>query len=297
MRARITARPEAEQDGAIVSPMRSRLLTTLSIFSLGLIACSEAGPDSGSGGSPGAGGDPATGGAGVGGTPEASGGAPTSGGAPAGGAPSIGGNNTGGDNSGASGGEVSAGGAPAGGAPSTGGGAQGSGGSQSDEFLLSGPAWEGVNNDDCTPETPEPCPTYPLESTNFGSPQKNVSPEISWSGVPEGTMSFALVLSDLTNGMAHWVLYDIPASVTMLPKGLPSGSPLQDPAGAKQVSFAGASYFGSGACGNVYEHRLYALGDASLSPAMTSASAARTAVQNADVLGETFIRLQSRDCN
>lgn len=277
----------------------SRLVPALSIFSLWLTACSEAGPDAGSGGSPGAGGDAATGGAGGGsiGTGGSTGGAASgNGGTSAGGAPSTGGagaNNTGG----ASGGAENTGGALVGGGPGADGGSENTGGTGSDEFLLSGPAWEGVNNEDCTAETPEPCPTYPLESTNFGSPQKNVSPELSWSGVPEGTMSFALVLSDLTNGMAHWVLYDIPASVTMLPKGLPSGSPLQDPAGAKQVSFAGASYFGSGACGNVYEHRLYALGDASLSPAMTSASAARTAVQNADVLGETFIRLQSRDCN
>lgn len=267
-----------------------RFLATLLIPSLSLIACGESGaPVDGTGGGLATGGGIGSGGAASGGA--AAGGALGSGGAvSSGGATSSGGA--------ASGGAVSSGGAASGGAESSGGsasGGDGSGGAGSGEFLLSGTEWEGVNNEDCTKETPEPCPTYPLESTNFGSPQKNISPEMSWSGVPEGTMSFAVVLSDLSNGMAHWAIYDIPADVTMLAKGLPAMSPLTDPEGAKQVSFAGPGYFGSGACGNVYEHRLYALGVENLNPT-GNVGAVRTAIQASDILGETFIRLQSRDC-
>lgn len=268
-----------------------RLLLAFLVPSLSLLACGESGsPPSGTGGAA-AGGGLASGGA-------ASGGGPGSGGAASGGAMSGGATSAGGATSGGaanSGGGTSSGGVESAGGAATGG--DGSGGSASDEFLLSGAEWEGVNNDDCTKEITEPCPTYPLESTNFGSPEKNISPEMSWSGAPEGTLSFAVVLSDLSNGQAHWVIYDIPADVTVLAKGLPAMSPLTDPEGAKQISFSGPAYFGSGACGNVYEHRLYALGVENLNPTGNMVSAVRTAVQDSDILGETFIRLQSRGCD
>lgn len=270
-----------------------------------LVACGEASPADDSigsggasaGGTPGAGGAVATGGltaaGGAGGGQGAGGSVSVGGVASVGGTVGSGGAASGGDaavGGVGTGGEVAAGGASSGGSVGAGGGGAG-------EFLLSSPAWEGVNNEDCTKDVTEPCPTYPLESTNFGSPEKNVSPEMSWSGVPEGTLSFAVVLSDLTNGSAHWALYDIPADVSMLPRGLPKTSPLTDPAGAIQVTnFGQTGYFGSGACGNVYEHRVYALGVANLG-ATGNVTAIRTAIQGADILGETFIRLQSRDCN
>jgi len=56
---------------------------------------------------------------------------------------------------------------------------------------------------------------------------ENVSPPLQWTGVPEGTRSFALichdpdapVLSEGTYGFIHWVLYNIPGSVTSLSEG------------------------------------------------------------------------------
>ncbi len=52
----------------------------------------------------------------------------------------------------------------------------------------------------------------------------NRSPELHWSGAPPGTRSFALVMHDpdapVAGGWYHWLLYDIPASVTRLPEGL-----------------------------------------------------------------------------
>lgn len=50
-----------------------------------------------------------------------------------------------------------------------------------------------------------------------------VSPPLSWSGVPAGTWSFALIAHDpdapLISGFTHWVLYGIPADVREIPAG------------------------------------------------------------------------------
>ncbi|WP_324275557.1 YbhB/YbcL family Raf kinase inhibitor-like protein [Blastococcus brunescens] len=52
---------------------------------------------------------------------------------------------------------------------------------------------------------------------------EGVSPELSWSGVPEGTRSFVLVVDDpdapLVGGFVHWVLYGIPADATSIQQG------------------------------------------------------------------------------
>jgi len=51
----------------------------------------------------------------------------------------------------------------------------------------------------------------------------NVSPQLSWSGVPEGTKSFAFTMVDPEGraglGVFHWVAYGIPASVTSFAEG------------------------------------------------------------------------------
>jgi Raf kinase inhibitor-like YbhB/YbcL family protein len=51
----------------------------------------------------------------------------------------------------------------------------------------------------------------------------DVSPPLEWSGVPEGTKSFAVVSHDpdapLVDGFTHWVAYGIPGDATGLPEG------------------------------------------------------------------------------
>ena len=51
----------------------------------------------------------------------------------------------------------------------------------------------------------------------------NVSPQLSWTGAPEGTKSFALLMEDPEGrggaGVHHWVAYGIPASVTSFAEG------------------------------------------------------------------------------
>ena len=52
---------------------------------------------------------------------------------------------------------------------------------------------------------------------------EDVSPPVEWSGAPEGTRSFAVVVHDpdapLVDGFTHWVVYGIPAEATGLEEG------------------------------------------------------------------------------
>lgn len=64
----------------------------------------------------------------------------------------------------------------------------------------------------------------PTKHTGEG---ENVSPPLTWSDAPEGTRSFAVachdpdapLISGGRYGYVHWVLYNIPASVTSLSEG------------------------------------------------------------------------------
>lgn len=52
----------------------------------------------------------------------------------------------------------------------------------------------------------------------------DVSPALSWSGAPQGTQSFALILEDPdapSGTFTHWVLYDLPAGAQQLPENVP----------------------------------------------------------------------------
>lgn len=60
---------------------------------------------------------------------------------------------------------------------------------------------------------------------------EDISPPLSWSGVPEGARSLALVCDDLdasTAPQVHWVLFNLPTHSSRLPEGVPPWRSLTD---------------------------------------------------------------------
>jgi Raf kinase inhibitor-like YbhB/YbcL family protein len=97
---------------------------------------------------------------------------------------------------------------------------------------------------------------------------EGLSPAISWTNAPAGTQSFFLNMHDMdlarnktTDDQAHWVVWNIPATATGLPEGVPKGPKLAN--GAFQISATGQMYRGPGAGANGPKHHyvfeLYAL--------------------------------------
>jgi Raf kinase inhibitor-like YbhB/YbcL family protein len=111
----------------------------------------------------------------------------------------------------------------------------------------------------------------------------NTSPELDWTAGPAGTMSYAMVLTDLSNGFLHWVVWDIPPETRSLPALLPTTATLTEPAGARQVALSGTGYTGPCPNGNVHDYQfdIHALDVATLpglsaNPTTTAATDAVT---------------------
>jgi Raf kinase inhibitor-like YbhB/YbcL family protein len=89
----------------------------------------------------------------------------------------------------------------------------------------------------------------PVKFTQAGD---QTSPAISWTNTPAGTVSFLLHMHDVegvrnhtTDDQLHWLVWNIPATATGLPEGIPMGAQLQN--GAYQISASGLMYRGPGA--------------------------------------------------
>lgn len=80
-------------------------------------------------------------------------------------------------------------------------------------------------------------PNGTMENTqvfnSFGCTGENISPDLTWTGAPKETKSFALTVYDpdapTGSGWWHWTVLNIPASVTSLETGasgskMPTGS-------------------------------------------------------------------------
>jgi Raf kinase inhibitor-like YbhB/YbcL family protein len=97
-----------------------------------------------------------------------------------------------------------------------------------------------------------------------------VSPKLAWTNVPAGVVTFALIMHDpdtapqkKAEDILHWMAFNIPASATELPEGVPAAAAMAD-GGVQAKSFRGAvGYMGPGApAAGPYHHytfELYAL--------------------------------------
>lgn len=71
--------------------------------------------------------------------------------------------------------------------------------------------------------------------SQFTCDAADLSPALSWSDPPAGTASYALIADDPdapAGTWTHWILYDLPASVTSLPEGVAKVDEL--PTGGRQ---------------------------------------------------------------
>ena len=93
----------------------------------------------------------------------------------------------------------------------------------------------------------------------------DVSPPLSWSGAPAGTVSFALIVDDPdapVGTWVHWVLYNIPADLRGLGEDLPAGERLDDGSIHGRNGWGNLGY--GGPCpppgsAHTYAFKLYAL--------------------------------------
>jgi Raf kinase inhibitor-like YbhB/YbcL family protein len=84
------------------------------------------------------------------------------------------------------------------------------------------------------------------------APGEGTSPAMSWANTPVGTQSFVLHMHDMdlarnktTDDQVHWVVWNIPATATGFPEGVPKGAQMPD--GSLQISVTGPMYRGPGA--------------------------------------------------
>ncbi len=83
--------------------------------------------------------------------------------------------------------------------------------------------------------------------TRFTCSGENVSPALSWSNLPAGTASLALIADDpdAPSGLwVHWVLYNIPAALTGLPGALEKIEILKDVGTQGRNDFSRIGYDG-----------------------------------------------------
>ncbi len=72
----------------------------------------------------------------------------------------------------------------------------------------------------------------------FSGDGEDVSPQLNWSGLPDGAKQLALIMDDpdapTPEPWVHWVIYGIPATTTGFPENVAKTASLTVPEGALQ---------------------------------------------------------------
>ena len=95
----------------------------------------------------------------------------------------------------------------------------------------------------------------PSEHTCDGADR---SPPIEWSGVPANAQSLVLIADDPDapgGDWVHWLVYDLPPSLTQLPAGIPEGGRLSVGGSQGRTGFGAVGY--GGPCPPSGTHRYF----------------------------------------
>jgi Raf kinase inhibitor-like YbhB/YbcL family protein len=138
----------------------------------------------------------------------------------------------------------------------------------------------------------------------FGCNGENKSPQLTWTGVPQGTKSFAVTMYDMDaptgSGWWHWLVFDITANISTLVQdaGNPQKSLLPEAAIQGLTDFGKSGY--GGPCPPVndkphaYIITLYALKVASLGLDKNATPALAGFIINQNLIEKTSIVVYSQ---
>jgi len=123
----------------------------------------------------------------------------------------------------------------------------------------------------------------------FSCDGANVSPPLSWAGVPAGTSALVLVVDDPdARGFVHWIVLDLASSDGGLPQGV---SPTADAPPQGTTSFGKVGWGGPCPPSGTHHYRftLTALAAPLGLPGHPSGSDVEAALGRANVLGKTVL--------
>jgi Raf kinase inhibitor-like YbhB/YbcL family protein len=125
--------------------------------------------------------------------------------------------------------------------------------------------------------------------TEFSCDGANVSPPLSWTGVPAGTAALVLVVDDPdAGGFVHWIVLDLPGTDGSLPQGV---SPTADQPQQGTAGFGKAGWGGpcppSGT--HHYQFTMTAISAPLGLPGHPSGADVADALGRASVLGKTVL--------
>jgi Raf kinase inhibitor-like YbhB/YbcL family protein len=114
-----------------------------------------------------------------------------------------------------------------------------------------------------TVEDGKPLPVPQLSGMSGVPGGQDASPQLTWSGAPAGTRSYAVTVYDpdapTGSGFWHWAVANIPADTTSLPEGAGDDTGSGLPAGAVQLpnDARAARYVGAAPPAGHGEHRYF----------------------------------------